>query len=166
MSDHGVDSTRTVHPLQPRHQITRSVTETNTSKLHRHHHLLSRRHQDRHTDRTPPPTVPYLQMPLRGSLELPRSEGVTPYVLSSAEQSRRTSMLPSSAEDVGALALGEVASGETRLLARNEQAIQRRKYETNRTSRPYCCTNLASQWPQEVPFGTDHFLTGDDTATG
>ncbi|KAK9421618.1 hypothetical protein SUNI508_05548 [Seiridium unicorne] len=128
MADHGGDSTRSAYPQRPRHQISRSITEMNTSKLHRHHghHLLQRRHQDRNSDRTPQSATPYLQMPARGSLDLPRSEDLTPYLLSSAEQSRRTSMLPSGPEDSSTVAPNDtVTSTEQQRQVQREQAAQR-----------------------------------------
>lgn len=65
-------------------------------------------------------------MPPRGSLDLPRSEGVTPYMLSSAEQSRRTSMLPPGAEDIGAMALQEIPpSKDKHQQAQNDEAGRR-----------------------------------------
>ncbi|ETS86424.1 hypothetical protein PFICI_00252 [Pestalotiopsis fici W106-1] len=130
MSDHGVDTSKAAHPLRPRHRMSRSITETNASRVQRHHghQLLHRRHhQDRHIDhRIPQSAIPTLQMPPRGSLDLPRSEGVTPYLLSSAEQSRRTSMLPPGAEDIGTMGLLETtANKDKQPLAQNEEARPR-----------------------------------------
>ncbi|KAH8196883.1 hypothetical protein TruAng_008965 [Truncatella angustata] len=128
MTDHVVEPTKSAHSLRPRHRLSRSVTETNTSKLHRHHghYLLQRRHQDRNSDRNPQSAAPSLEMPPRGSLDLPRSEGMTPYMLSSAEQSRRASMLPSGAEEIGATILQTTTtSREKRIQVQREQAAQR-----------------------------------------
>ncbi|KAH8676292.1 hypothetical protein BX600DRAFT_198801 [Xylariales sp. PMI_506] len=115
MSNHGAGGTsKPLAPSRPHHRISRSITETSAPRLHRHHHLLhhhhqqqqqqqqqQRRHQDRF-DRVPQSAGPILPLPMRGSLDLPRSEGVTPYMLSSAEQSRRTSILLSG-DDAGIL---------------------------------------------------------------
>ncbi|KAI1859870.1 hypothetical protein JX265_010319 [Neoarthrinium moseri] len=127
MSNHGADTSRPAHPLRPRHRMSRSVTETSAPRLHRHHNLLpQRRHQDRTADRLPQSAVPALQLPMRGSLDLPRSEGVTPYLVSSAEQSRRASALPPGAEEIGANA-PDAAHMNTEMQAqrRREQAASR-----------------------------------------
>lgn len=134
MSDYGFDTSKAAgsYPQRPRHQISRSITETNASRLHRHqgHHLLHRRHQNRHSEhRSPQSAVPYLEMPPRGSLELPRSEGVTPYLLSSAEQSRRASIMPPGAEDVGTMALQETLSNKDKQpQTQGEEAAERNTY--------------------------------------
>ncbi|KAI0125958.1 hypothetical protein BJ170DRAFT_455456 [Xylariales sp. AK1849] len=104
MSNSGGDTSKQASPLRRRQHVSRSITETSAPKLHRHHHLLhQRRHQDRNSERTPQSATPYLEMPPRASLDFPRSEVVTPYLMSSAEQSRRTSMLPPGAEEAGIL---------------------------------------------------------------
>src|ERR1700712_5272199 len=112
MSSHGVDTSKQISPQRPGYQLSRSISEASPPlKHHRHqNHLHQRRHQDRNSDRLPQAAVLALQMPLRGSLDLPRSEGVTPYLLSSAEQSRRASMLPPGAEEIGPLALAQAAA--------------------------------------------------------
>ncbi|KAK6221303.1 hypothetical protein LQW54_001401 [Pestalotiopsis sp. IQ-011] len=131
MSDYGFDTSKAAgsYPQRPRHQISRSITETNASRLHRHqgHHLLHTRHQNRHSEhRSPQSAVPYLEMPPRGSLELPRSEGVTPYLLSSAEQSRRASIMPPGADDIGTMALQETLGNKDKQpQAEGEEAAKR-----------------------------------------
>lgn len=112
MSSHGAAdiSKPAAYPQRPRHQISRSVTETPSISKLRHSLLLQRRHHDRNSEQPPQGSFPILTMPGRGSLDLPRSEGVTPYMMSSAEQSRRASVLPSGAEDVGILAVGSTAA--------------------------------------------------------
>lgn len=131
MSNHGVDTSKHTSPQRPGYQLSRSISEASPPlKHHRHQNRLhQRRHQDRNSDRLPPFAATTLQMPLRGSLDLPRSEGVTPYLLSSAEQSRRASMLPPGAEEVGPLAVAQaVASQEKQQLAERRQAALRTAY--------------------------------------
>ena len=83
--------------------------------VHHHHHHGQRRHLDPN-DR---------DVPLRASLDLPRSEGVTPYRMSSAEHSRRTSMLPVGAEDIGTLAAAAAAIREKQLREERARAASR-----------------------------------------
>jgi hypothetical protein len=126
MSSQGAaDMSKPGHPQRPRHQISRSVTETPSIPKLRHSLLLQRRHHDRNSESNFP-TIP---MPPRGSLDIPRSEGVTPYMLSSAEQSRRASVLPSGAEDVGILTVDStVAPREKQMQAESGKAALRTAY--------------------------------------
>ena len=82
---------------------------------HQHHHHGQRRYLDPN-DR---------DAPLRASLDLPRSEGVTPYRMNSAEHSRRTSMLPAGAEDIGTLAAAAAAIREKQLREERARAALR-----------------------------------------
>ncbi|OTA82811.1 hypothetical protein M434DRAFT_84437 [Hypoxylon sp. CO27-5] len=86
-------------PQRPRHQVKRSITEISSPiKLPRYHHLhhLHQRKDRDNDDHTPLSTAPLLQLP-RGSVELPRSEGTTPYATS--ESGLRISMVNSAPED-------------------------------------------------------------------
>ncbi|KAI1382129.1 hypothetical protein F4677DRAFT_400974 [Hypoxylon crocopeplum] len=86
-------------PQRPRHQVKRSITELSSPiKLPRYHHLHHLHHRkDRdNDDHTFLSSSPMLHLS-RGSLELPRSEGATPYA--NSESGLRISMLNSTAED-------------------------------------------------------------------
>ncbi|KAK8048916.1 hypothetical protein PG994_010646 [Apiospora phragmitis] len=128
----GLSTTRSTSPRRPQHRMSRSITDASAPIKqragHQHHHLPhlhQRRHQRDRNDRVPQSAAPTLQMPARASLDLPRSEGVTPYMLSSAEQSRRASMLLQGTEDIGTLATAAAAVREKQLQAERERAASR-----------------------------------------
>ncbi|KAK6954466.1 hypothetical protein Daesc_004433 [Daldinia eschscholtzii] len=85
-------------PQRPRHQIRRSITELSSPiKLPRYHHLHHQRKDRDNDDHTPQPASPmHLHLP-RGSFELPRSEGTTPYA--NPEANLKISMLNPSSDD-------------------------------------------------------------------
>ncbi|ORY66389.1 uncharacterized protein BCR38DRAFT_484025 [Pseudomassariella vexata] len=127
MSNQGLDLSKHASPAR-RHQLSRSITELSAPiRLHRHHqlhHQLHQRRQPSRDDGTLQPVSLTIQSP-RASLDLPRSEGVTPYTMST-DQSRRTSMLPPGAEELGALAAAAVvASRERQLHEERSQAASR-----------------------------------------
>ncbi|KAK8139736.1 hypothetical protein PG984_000859 [Apiospora sp. TS-2023a] len=136
MSNNGaaleLSSTRSASPRRPQHRMSRSITDASAPTKQRHghqHHHLPHLHQRRHprdrSDRAPQSAAPTLQMPARASLDYPRSEGVTPYLLSSAEQSRRASMLLQGNEDIGTLATAAAAVREKQLQVDRERAASR-----------------------------------------
>ncbi|KAK8872873.1 hypothetical protein PGQ11_003387 [Apiospora arundinis] len=136
MSNNGaaldLSSTRSASPRRPQHRMSRSITDasapTKQRHGHQHHHLPhlhQRRNQRDRNDRVPQSAAPTLQMPARASLDFPRSEGVTPYMLSSAEQSRRASMLFQGTEDIGTLATAAAAVREKQLQTERERAASR-----------------------------------------
>ncbi|KAK6843566.1 hypothetical protein PG987_004426 [Apiospora arundinis] len=136
MSNNGaaldLSSTRSASPRRPQHRMSRSITDasapTKQRHGHQHHHLPhlhQRRNQRDRNDRVPQSAAPTLQMPARASLDFPRSEGVTPYMLSSAEQSRRASMLFQGTEDIGTLATAAAAVREKQLQTEKERAASR-----------------------------------------
>ncbi|KAI1415965.1 hypothetical protein F5Y13DRAFT_140663 [Hypoxylon sp. FL1857] len=87
-------------PQRPRHQVKRSITEISSPiKLPRYHHLhhLHQRKDRDNDDHTPMSAAPMLQLPPRGSLELPRSEGTTPYA--NPESGLRFGMLNPASDD-------------------------------------------------------------------
>ena len=142
MSNNGaaldLSSTRSASPARPQHRMSRSITDasapTKQRHGHQHHHLPhlhQRRNQRDRNDRVPQSAVPTLQIPARASLDLPRSEGVTPYMLSSAEQSRRASMLFQGGEDIGTLAMAAAAVREKQLQVERARAASRTAYVTN-----------------------------------
>ncbi|KAI1336824.1 hypothetical protein F5Y15DRAFT_418640 [Xylariaceae sp. FL0016] len=92
----------TVSSLRPRHQVKRSLTELSppTSKASRHYHLHHHRKDRDRDDRPAISATPTLHMP-RGSIDLPRSEGVTPVGIPS-DTSRRLDMLSGAEDGVGA----------------------------------------------------------------
>ncbi|KAI1385087.1 uncharacterized protein F4822DRAFT_417255 [Hypoxylon trugodes] len=84
-------------PPRPRHQIRRSITELSSPiKLPRYHHLHHLRKDRDNDDHTPMSAGPMLHL-TRGSFELPRSEGTTPYA--NSESGLRISMLSSAFDD-------------------------------------------------------------------
>ncbi|KAI1487454.1 hypothetical protein F5X96DRAFT_149054 [Biscogniauxia mediterranea] len=85
-------------PQRPQHQINRSASELSSPiKLPRHHPLHQRRERDR-DDRASLSANPAIPLP-RDSLDLPRSEGVTPGA--TTDTSRRLDMFLPGAEDAG-----------------------------------------------------------------
>lgn len=109
MANHA-DPTKQLSPQRPRHRVSRSITEvTSPIRLHRN----SRRYQDQN-DLGPQSLASNLRLS-RASLDLPRSESVTPHLVS-PNQSRRASMLPSAAEEIGALAAAAAAASKEREL--------------------------------------------------
>lgn len=106
-------------PNRARHQIHRSITELTSpvrlGKHHQHHihtshhhHRMSHHRRDRSRDESddisiPLSAAPVLQLPPRGSLEVPRVEGWTP-AATSANPSRAGSILiPSGRDNAGGL---------------------------------------------------------------
>ncbi|KAI0135462.1 hypothetical protein F4814DRAFT_401269 [Daldinia grandis] len=90
----------TTSPQRPRHQVRRSITELSSPiKQPRHHHLhhLHQRKDRDSDDHTPQSANPMLLHLPRGSFELPRSEGTTPYA--SSEANLRIGMLNPSSDD-------------------------------------------------------------------
>ncbi|KAI1143572.1 hypothetical protein F5Y05DRAFT_157743 [Hypoxylon sp. FL0543] len=86
-------------PQRPRYQVKRSITEISSPiKLPRYHHLhhLHQRKDRDNDDHTPSSTTPLLQIP-RGSVELPRSEGTTPYA--NPDSGLRIGMMNAASED-------------------------------------------------------------------
>ncbi|KAI0842022.1 hypothetical protein F5Y06DRAFT_292845 [Hypoxylon sp. FL0890] len=86
-------------PQRPRHQVKRSITEISSPiKLPRYHHLhhLHQRKDRDNDDHNPLSVTPMLQIP-RSSVELPRSEGTTPYA--NPELGLRFGMVNSASED-------------------------------------------------------------------
>jgi hypothetical protein len=84
-------------PVQPHHQLNRSISEI--PRAHRHHHPhLHRRDKD---ERSPQSTKSSLQPGT--TLDVPKSEAVTPN--ESRSISRRTSILGSADESVGMVGL-------------------------------------------------------------
>ena len=122
-------------PNRGRHQIHRSITElTSPVRLgkhhqhhihtsHHHHHRLPLHRRDRSRDDSddisiPLSAAPVLQLPPRGSLEVPRSEAWTP-AAPSANPSRAGSILiPSGRDNAGGLR--GLATGEE-----EEEALRR-----------------------------------------
>ncbi|KAK8056919.1 hypothetical protein PG993_002146 [Apiospora rasikravindrae] len=136
MSNNGaaleLSSTRSASPRRPGHRMSRSITDasapTKQRHGHQHHHLPHlhhRRSQRDRNDRVPQSAAPTLQMPARASLDITRSEGVTPYVLSSAEQSHRASMVLQRNEDIGTLATAAAAVKEKQLRMERDRAASR-----------------------------------------
>ncbi|KAK7952096.1 uncharacterized protein PG986_007824 [Apiospora aurea] len=138
MSNNGaaleLSSARSASPRRPGHRMSRSITDASAPTKHRHGHqhyhlphLHQRRSQRDRSDRVPQSAAPTLQMPARASLDIPfpRSEGVTPYILSSAEQSRRASMLLQGNEDIGTLATAAAAVKEKQLRVERDRAASR-----------------------------------------
>ena len=79
-----------------RHQIKRSISElTSPVRLHRHHHNHQRR--DRHNDDKEPLSANPATAAARHSLDVSRSEGVTPLI--TPNQSRRASVMMSQEVD-------------------------------------------------------------------
>ncbi|KAI0021449.1 hypothetical protein F4780DRAFT_770164 [Xylariomycetidae sp. FL0641] len=96
----GSEPVKTTTPKRPRHQVRRSISETSppvkrSLHHHLHHHHLHHHHSQR-KDRAPLSAAP---IP-RGSLEMPRSEGVTPAPLADASQ-RLDMFLPKNDEAAG-----------------------------------------------------------------
>lgn len=107
-------------PNRARHQIHRSITElTSPVRMgkhhqhhihtsHHHHHRMSHHRRDQSRDESddisiPLSAAPVLQLPPRGSLEVPRVEGWTP-AATSANPSRAGSILiPSVRDNAGGL---------------------------------------------------------------
>lgn len=132
-------------PNRGRHQIHRSITElTSPVRLgkhhqhhihtsHHHHHRMSHHRRDRSRDDSddisiPLSAAPVLQLPPRGSLEVPRSEAWTP-AAPSANPSRAGSILiPSSRENAGGLR--GLAVGED-----EDEALRRAKDSTGTRTR-------------------------------
>ncbi|KAI1500083.1 hypothetical protein F5X99DRAFT_387597 [Biscogniauxia marginata] len=109
-------------PQRPRHQIKRSASELSSPiKLPRHHHLHRRRERDR-DDRSSLPANPVINLP-RGSLDLPRSEGVTPGA--TTDTSRRTDMFLPGAEDAANYAGASTAQQPSR--SKEEQVQSQRQ---------------------------------------
>ncbi|PNY25503.1 Uncharacterized protein TCAP_04554 [Tolypocladium capitatum] len=84
-----------------RHQVKLSITEfTSPVKLHLHHHHHAHQHEhhhrrDHHDDKGPP--TAYAPPLIRHSLDMPRSEAATPFLI--PDQSRRASVLVSKDDD-------------------------------------------------------------------
>ncbi|KAI0482927.1 hypothetical protein GGR56DRAFT_214486 [Xylariaceae sp. FL0804] len=84
----------TPSPQRPRHQVKRSITEVSPPpKSHRHHRLHARRKERDRDQRLPWSAGSSIHLP-RGSLDMPRSEGVTP----STDIRRRSDLLQYGAE--------------------------------------------------------------------
>lgn len=106
-------------PPRPRHQIKRSITE-HPPAGRKHHHLHPHHRRKDRGERAPLSAAPSLQK-LRGSVELPRSEAVTPSQMSQ-DGSRRTSMLRPSAERAAVLAATAGAAEEQQARTDREKA--------------------------------------------
>ncbi|KAI8966033.1 hypothetical protein F5Y11DRAFT_311207 [Daldinia sp. FL1419] len=90
----------TTSPQRPHHQVRRSITELSSPiKLSRHHHLhhIHQRKDRDNDDHTPQSAGPMLLHLPRGSFELPRSEGTTPYA--NSETNLKFSMLSPTSDD-------------------------------------------------------------------
>ncbi|KAI2629794.1 hypothetical protein GGR54DRAFT_279478 [Hypoxylon sp. NC1633] len=86
-------------PQRPRHQVKRSTTELSSPiKLSRYHHLHHLHHRkDRDNDEYASLSPSPMLRLSRGSLDLPRSEGATPYA--NSESGLRLNMSNSAPED-------------------------------------------------------------------
>ncbi|OTB06634.1 hypothetical protein M426DRAFT_318689 [Hypoxylon sp. CI-4A] len=116
-------------PSRPRHQVRRSITELSSPiKLPRHHHLhhLHQRRDRDNDEPTPMSASTLLQLP-RGSFELPRSEGTTPYAKS--ESGLRISMMSPVSEDglqnIGSVTPQPPRSQEEILREQKDNAVSR-----------------------------------------
>lgn len=135
-------------PNRARHQIHRSITElTSPVRLgkhhhhihtsHHHHHRMSHHRGDPGRDDSddigiPLSAAPVLQLPPRGSLEVPRADGWTP-AATSANPSRAGSIrIPPSREIAGGLRerLRELPAGED-----EDEALRRAKDRTGARTR-------------------------------
>ncbi|KAI0004003.1 hypothetical protein F4779DRAFT_80948 [Xylariaceae sp. FL0662B] len=119
-----------ISPQTPRHQIKRSITElTSPIKLPRYHHLHHfHQRKDRDRDDRPPLSTGPTPHISQGSLELPHSEGATPYT--NVDSGLRTSMSNPGADDaVSAVATATLQphsiDDEERLRVEREKAISR-----------------------------------------
>ncbi|KAH9909379.1 hypothetical protein F4778DRAFT_776531 [Xylariomycetidae sp. FL2044] len=123
----------TSSPPRPQHQIKRSITELSAPvKLPRphnhlrHHHLHPRKHLDR--DERPALSAGAMSDLSRGSLDLPRSEGVTPATIA-ADSPYNSAMSPlatgNAANNVGNGLRSPVVSKEERIRKQQEVAIAR-----------------------------------------
>ncbi|KAI1082809.1 hypothetical protein F5B20DRAFT_530477 [Whalleya microplaca] len=117
-------------PQKSRHQVRRSITELTSPiklpKYHHLHHLHQRKDRDR-DDR--PPVSPSTTLHFsQGALELPHSEGATPYV--NTDSDLRTGMLNPGADDVASAVATATSqphsiNEEERLRVEKEKAVAR-----------------------------------------
>ncbi|RDW88171.1 hypothetical protein BP6252_00203 [Coleophoma cylindrospora] len=91
MSGNGIEVYKPTTPIRPRHQVSRSITETGS--FHRHHRP-HHHHTNRHHEKAPQSAHPNLQS--NSLADGIKSEGVTPD--HSRNASRRTSMLVEGAD--------------------------------------------------------------------
>lgn len=136
-------------PKRSRHQIHRSITEITSpvrlGKHHQHHIHTSHHHprmshhrRDRSRDGSddisiPLSAAPVLQLPPRGSVEVPRSEGWTPAVPSANPSRAGSILIPSGRENAGGLR--GVPAGED-----EDEILRRAKDKT--TARTRCVATI------------------------
>ncbi|KAL1864484.1 hypothetical protein Daus18300_007716 [Diaporthe australafricana] len=133
-------ATKASSPNRARHQIHRSITElTSPVRMgrhnqhhihtsHHHHHRMSHHKRDRSRDDSdeisiPLSAAPVLQYQPRGSLEVPRPEGVTPAALSANPSRAGSILIPPGKDNAGGLR--GLPAGEDK-----DEALRRAKDKT------------------------------------
>lgn len=149
-------ATKASSPNRARHQIHRSITElTSPVRMgkhnqhhihtsHHHHHRMSHHKRDRSRDDSdeisiPLSAAPVLQYQPRGSLEVPRSEGVTPAALSANPSRAGSILIPPGKDNAGGLR--GLPAGEDK-----DEALRRAKDKTVTRTR-YVTTTLSHSLP-------------------
>lgn len=138
-------------PTLRRHQVHRSISEvTSPVKRHRDHQHSSHHHphihrrsgsRDERNTVAPQSAAPVLQLPPRGSLDVPRSsEGPTPNTLSPSVSCRTSALIQSGSEDVNTGAIPRLSPAEELRRVR-ETAAARTTFVTNYLSMMPSCTS-------------------------